>query len=442
VAAATEEFWIMKSHTVVGLDFGTTNSAIAVAERKEGAVLATFKDGARSTTSYRSILYFPTSERGLKREAVKALGGPDAINAYLEADTKGRLIVSIKSYLASDLFTSTGIYGRRYLLEELISIVLRNLRSAVIEQFDSPARTAVIGRPVHFAGATGDDGEALALRRLKAAAELAGFEEIVFELEPIAAAYQYERQLDHDELVLIGDFGGGTSDFTLMHLGPGRRISGNPRAGVLGTDGLPIAGDAFDSTIMMHVVAPMLGMRSHYVSLGKKLSVPIWIYSQLSSWHQMSFLKDPKTMNVLRQVKNQAEERKKIEALIYIISDNLGYELYRAVEQTKLELTKKETTTFLFEETLVNIEELVERWQFESWIQEHVDSIDSCVTRLLATCNVSAADVDSVFLTGGSSLVPLVRRMFGNKFGSDRLRSGEELTTVAKGLALAALDRF
>lgn len=432
----------MKLRQVIGLDFGTTNSAIAVAQPMKGATLASFKDAARSTTSFRSVLYFPANEPGSGPKTVQAMAGPEAINAYLDADSKGRLIISIKSYLASRLFTSTSIYGRSYLLEDLISIILRNLRNAAIEQFSLQATKAVLGRPVHFAGAEDEDAELVALTRLSRAAELAGFEEIVFEFEPIAAAYQYERQLDHDELVLVGDFGGGTSDFTLMHLGPTRKRSNDPRSGVLGTDGVAIAGDAFDSRIMRNVVAPSLGMGSNYTSLGKQLSVPVWVYSQLSSWHLMSFLRAPNTMSVLKQVSVQAHEREKIESLIYVISQNLGYELYRAVEQTKLELTTKERARFVFEKGPVNIEEWIERFQFESWIQAYVDSIATCVTRLLNTCNVATGDVDSVFLTGGSSLVPAVRRIFADKFGASRLRSGEELTTVAKGLALAALDRI
>ena len=135
----------------------------------------------------------------------------------------------------------------------------------------------------------------------RTAAELAGFKEVSFELEPVAAAYQYETQLDHDELVLIGDFGGGTSDFTLAQLGPGRKRDG--QSPVIGTSGVAIAGDTFDSRIMMRLVAPKLGLGSQYVSLGKELPVPVWVYTQLSSWHHMFLLKDPKTMRILREVK-------------------------------------------------------------------------------------------------------------------------------------------
>ena len=422
---------------VIGLDFGTTNSAIAVADSSRQAKLATFADGSATTNNFRSILYFPARERG-SRQKSETKAGPDAINAYLDAETKGRLIVSVKSYLASSLFTATSIEGFFFTLEELIAIILRRLRTAAMQQFDTTATRVVMGRPVRFSGAESAKDEALALERLRSAAELAGFEQISFEFEPVAAAYQYETQLDHDELVLIGDFGGGTSDFTLAQLGPGRKQAGrNP---VVGTSGLGIAGDTFDSRIMMRLVAPKLGLGSHYVSLGKELPVPVWVYSQLSSWHHMFLLKDPKTMAILQQVKRQASEREKVAALIQIISENLGYALYRAVEHTKVELTEKEVGTFRFSQSTVQMDDSLERWQFESWIQEDIQKIAACISELLDKAGVNRTDIDRVFLTGGSSFVPVVRRFFSKTFGAGKVRGGEELTTVAKGLALRALE--
>ena len=422
---------------VIGLDFGTTNSAIAVADAGKEATLASFAAGSDTTTSFRSILYFPPRDRTTTVKA-ETKAGPEAINSYLEDDTKGRLILSVKSYLASRLFTSTQVNGRFYTLEDLIAIILRRLRTTVIEQFGVSATSVVIGRPVRFAGADDEVDETLALTRLRAAADLAGFSEVTFELEPVAAAYQYETQLDHDELVLIGDFGGGTSDFTLAQLGPGRKQTGrNP---VVGTAGVGIAGDTFDSRIMMNLVAPKLGLGSHYVSLGKELPVPVWLYSQLSSWHRTFLLKDPKTMAILREVKTQASEPEKVTALIQIISENLGYALYRAVENTKVELTAREEAGFAFAHSTVNMEDTLERWRFESWIQPDIQNIASCVKNLFSQHNVNYADVGSVFLTGGSSFVPYVRRFFAKTFGSHKLKGGEELTTVAKGLALRALE--
>ena len=422
---------------VIGLDFGTTNSAIAVADVGKEAVLASFDAGSGTTTSFRSILYFPPKDRSAPVKA-ETKAGPDAINSYLEDDTKGRLILSVKSYLGSRLFTSTQINGRYYTLEDLIAIILRRLRTTVIEQFGVDATSVVIGRPVRFAGADNEVDESLALNRLRSAADLAGFSEVTFELEPVAAAYQYETQLDHDELVLIGDFGGGTSDFTLVQLGPGRKRTGrNP---VVGTSGVGIAGDTFDSRIMMNLVAPKLGLGTHYVSLGKELPVPVWLFSQLSSWHRTFLLKEPKTMAVLREVKNQASEPVKVAALIQIISENLGYALYRAVENTKVGLTAEEEAEFVFAHSSVDLKDTLERWRFESWIQQDMQNIATCVKDLISQHNVNYGDISSVFLTGGSSFVPYVRRFFARTFGSEKLKGGEELTTVAKGLALRALE--
>jgi hypothetical chaperone protein len=159
---------------VIGLDFGTTNSAIAVADAGQQATLTHFGDGSDTTTSFRSILYFPPKDRSSTVKA-ETKAGPEAISSYLEADTKGRLILSVKSYLGSRLFTSTQINGRFYTLEDLIAIILRRLRTTVIEQFGVSAASVVIGRPVRFAGAETEVDETLALNRLRSAAELAGF---------------------------------------------------------------------------------------------------------------------------------------------------------------------------------------------------------------------------------------------------------------------------
>jgi hypothetical chaperone protein len=145
-------------------------------------------------------------------------------------------------------------------------------------------------------------------------------------------------------------------------------------------------------------------------------------------------------MAVLREVKNQASEPDKVKALIQIISENLGYALYRAVENTKVELTANENAGFVFADSTVNIEDTLERWRFESWIQEDMQNIATCVKSLFSQHNVNYGDIGSVFLTGGSSFVPYVRRFFARTFGAEKLRGGEELTTVAKGLALRALE--
>jgi hypothetical chaperone protein len=425
---------------VIGLDFGTTNSAIAVATPTGSTTLARFQAGDQPTTTFRSILYFDPDRRGPDKK-LQAVAGPAAITSYLQAETRGRLIQSMKSHLASHLFQETYVFGQRFRLEDLIGMFLGALRDVAEAQFGDLGRRVVVGRPVHFSGATAVSEDALALSRLQAALEHVGFEDIVFELEPVAAAYAYEGQLDHDELILIADFGGGTSDFSLMQVGPSVRRRGHVASDTLGTEGVALAGDAFDSKIVRSLVAPRLGRGSEYRSaFDKVLPVPSWLYTNLERWHYLSFLKSTKTMQMLDELRVQAFEPAKIEALIQVIEQDLGYHLYRAVERTKMDLSERDTSRLLFRDAGLAIDEPLTRSQFEAWIGAELQAIAACIDRLLAHTGVAPADVGSVFMTGGSSFVPAVRRLFAERFGAARLRSGDELTAVATGLALRALD--
>lgn len=426
--------------TVVGLDFGTTNSAAAAAAPDGSTVLVTFAGDGYRTTTFRSVLYFDPEHRTPDRKP-QAMAGPIAITSYLQADTRGRLMQSMKSHLSSRLFRETYVFGEKYTLEDLIAIILRELRSAAEAQFGDIGSRVVVGRPVHFSGAGSAEDDTFALSRLRVALEQAGFEDIVFEFEPVAAAYEFESQLDHDELILIADFGGGTSDFSLMQVGPSVRRRGHTAEDILGTDGVAIAGDTFDSKIVRHVVAPRLGQGSQYRSaFNKVLPVPAWLYTNLERWHYLSFLKSKKTMDMLAELRLQAFEPEKIAALIHVIEYDLGYHLYRAVEQTKIELSEQEMSALRFRDAALAIAQAVRRDEFDDWIGDEIAAIAACLDRLLEHTGVAPTDVGSVFMTGGSSLVPAVRHLFEARFGASRIHSGGELTSVAKGLALRALD--
>ena len=424
-------------HNAVGLDFGTTNSAVAVA-RADGSVrLATFEEDGRLIETFRSILYFfhPFDQEA---EHSFVAAGPEAIAAYLRAEPRGRLIQSLKSFLASRSFTRTILYKSFYTLEDLIAIIIRELRSAAEKQFANLGTSVVVGRPVRFSGAKNEEDDEFAIERLQAAVRQGGFEQIYFEYEPVAAAYKYETRLDHDELVLIADFGGGTSDFSLVHLGPSARMAERGRRDILGTDGVAIAGNDFDSKLMRHLVAPELGLGANYVSNGKLLPTPSWVFKEFERWHYLSFLKNQKTMTMLNRVRLEALEPEKIESLIHVIDDELGFKLYKSIERTKVNLSSQKLSSFVFEDSPVKIEKELLRSEFEQWIEPYIHQMSNCINRLLVRCNVGASDVDSVFMTGGSSFVPAVRRLFEERFGVGRLRSGGELTSVAEGLGLRA----
>jgi hypothetical chaperone protein len=242
----------------IGFDFGTTNSSIALATEQGDVHVAQFADRGGGTESFRSLLYLERI-REARRAVIKSWAGPEGIEHYLQGEEKGRLIQSLKSFLASRNLQSTEIFGRRFQLEDLVANVLRDIRVKAEQQFRSHSRSAVVGRPVHFVGAESPADDEYAVQRLTRALNTAGFEAVQFEYEPVAAAYYYESTLDHDELILIGDFGGGTSDFSLLHVGTSIRKRGGRRA-VLGNGGLPLAGDTFDAKIIRHLVSPLLGL--------------------------------------------------------------------------------------------------------------------------------------------------------------------------------------
>jgi hypothetical chaperone protein len=424
--------------STAGIDFGTTNSSVALATG-ETVDLATFNFLGSETLSSRSVLYFEqaVAPGGMKR--THGFSGPAAIERYLDADEKGRLVQSLKSHLSSRTLTGTEVFGRRHRLEELISRILSDLRKHAEKQFDRPVRSATVGRPVRFVGAATDEEDDFAVARLRDSFLIAGFEHVSFELEPVAAAYSYESTLDHDELILIGDFGGGTSDFSLLRVGPGERKQGKRK--MLGHGGLGLAGDAFDARIVRKLISPALGSSSEARSLNKILpAVPAWVYANLERWHYLSFLRTNNVREILKSARVRALEPEKIEALIAIIDQDLGYHLHQAVQRVKFALSQHESAEFRFHEGGLDLRIPVTRREFESWIADDLRSIEESVDSLLKTSGVHPGEIDRVFLTGGSSFVPSVRRIFARRFGHERIRGGHEFTSVAHGLALRSRE--
>jgi hypothetical chaperone protein len=431
----------------IGIDFGTTNSSIALALPKGGVELVRFPTSSGSTESFRSVLYLEQQKQA-GRNHLKSFTGPSGIEHYLDAEHKGRLIQSLKSYLTSRTLTGTEVFGRRYTIEDLISRILTDLRACAEQQFGQPIRRATVGRPVRFVGAETEEDDSFAVERLRSAFVHAGFETVEFEMEPIAAAYAYESTLDHDELILIGDFGGGTSDFSLIHVGPGVRARGRTAKDLLGNSGLGLAGDAFDARIVRKLVSPALGSdsfeRSYAQAADRPASiipaVPAWIYANLERWHYLSFLKTRNVSEILKSARARAQEPEKIEALINLVDEDLGYQLHQAVQRLKIDLSRSESAEFRFRDGSMDLLAVVTREEFEGWIKEDLSSIEGSIDTLLADSHIDAREVDRVFLTGGTSFVPAVRRVFETRFGIERVKTGNEFTSVALGLALRAQE--
>jgi hypothetical chaperone protein len=423
----------------VGIDFGTTNSSVALVKDDRQVELVRFPVRDGETVSSRSVLYLEKVKDASGVRRTHSWTGPAAIEHYLEAEDKGRLIQSLKSYLPSRTLTGTSIFGRQYKFEDLVARILSDLREHAERQFGQPIRHAMVGRPVQFVGAETEEDDAFAEQRLRAAFAQAGFESVQLELEPVAAAASYQATLDHDELILIGDFGGGTSDFSLLRVGPGERHQGSSPKNVLGNGGLRLAGDSFDARIVRKLVSPALGSDSYARSMNKILpAVPAWIYANLERWHYLSFLRTHEVTEILRSARLRALEPEKIKALSALIEEDLGYQLHRAVQKVKFELSNVEQAEFHFRDGTMDLNIPVTRAEFEGWIATELRSIERSINSLLETSGVGPRDVDRVFLTGGTSFVPAVREIFIRRFGAERIRSGNEFTSVAHGLALRA----
>jgi hypothetical chaperone protein len=403
----------------VGIDFGTTNSAIAIAG--DNGVNLVPLAGA---PYWRTVLYFEPN-------GALSAGAP-AIARYLETEGEGRLIQSIKSHLASSSFTRTQIFSRRFLLEDMIAAYLRQLRAATT--IDLGTR-AVVGRPVRYWGAEDADDDARAVERMRNALGKAGFEEVVFELEPVGAAASYAARLDRDELIVVADYGGGTTDFSVIRVGP-------KHTEVLANGGIGISGDAFDARVIDAVVAPALGRGTKYVcdEMGNTAPVPAWLYGHLRRWHYLSFLREESTMRLLERVSGGTVAPKQIEKFVRIVEEDLGMPLHRAVEGAKVRLSNAPNDRVAM--PVIDLDLPVSREGFESWLEEDLDAIDAVLSDVLARAGVTPDQIDRVFATGGSSLVPVVRARLATRFGADKLVGGEELTSVASGLAARAKQVF
>ena len=413
----------------LGVDFGTTNTVVALAAPGEAARLVRFPAPEREVTAFRSALSFYAPPEAPAERTVEA--GPWAIEAYAEDPLETRFIQSFKTFAAQSSFTETQILNRRYAFEDLLAAFLFKLREhGGAELADLPKRV-VVGRPVTFVGAAPD--EHLALSRYEAAFARLGCSEILYVYEPVGAAFFFARQLKEDATVLVGDFGGGTSDFSIIRF---TRAGGAFRAEPLGRSGVGVAGDAFDYRIIDHLVSPALGKGSSYRSFGKVLPLPNRYYSAFARWDQLALLRASRDMREIRKLAREAVEPEKIERLIEILDDNHGYRLYRAVSDLKETLSSEASATFRFAAGDVSLVREVARAEFEDWIAPELGLIEGAVDEALVAAGLGPEGIDRVFLTGGSSLVPAVRAVFARRFPAEKIETGAELESIASGLAL------
>ncbi|HEY9233455.1 MULTISPECIES: Hsp70 family protein [Phenylobacterium] len=418
----------------IGIDFGTTNTVVALAGPEGPAHLVKFPAPEKEVFAFRSALSFHAPPDQPKEREVEA--GPWAIEAYVEDPLETRFIQSFKSFAASESFTETQILGRRYQFEDLLSAFLLKLREHGGQDMAELPVRAIVGRPVTFAGAA--PNENLALSRYETGFRRLGFEEILYAYEPVGAAFFFARELTEDATVLVGDFGGGTSDFSIIRF---TREDGEIRSTPLGRAGVGVAGDAFDYRIIDNLVSPELGKGSSYTSFGKVLPIPNRYYSTFARWDQLALMRASRDMREIRKLVKEAVEPEKIERLVEVLDENYGYRLYRSVSDVKEALSAKGMAQFRFHAGTIDIAREVERAEFESWISPELRLIETAVDAALAEAGLGPEGIDRVFLTGGSSLVPAVRDIFYRRFEPSKIESGSELESIASGLALMGRER-
>jgi hypothetical chaperone protein len=358
-----------------------------------------------------------------------AEAGPWAIDEFIEMPEDTRFLQSFKSFAASRSFTDTAVFTSRYRFEDLMSAYLASLRDhAGLAAY--PKRLA-IGRPVTFAGTRPDD--ALAQRRYADALRGLGFETVTYVLEPVAAAFFYAQRLRRDAVILVADLGGGTSDFSVLRF---RMVKNRIAAEALAHTGIGIAGDNFDFRIIDHVVSPRLGKRATYVSWGKELPVPKHYFASFSRWNELCLMRRPEVLRELRELARTSSSKDQLLSLVDLIEGGVSYELYRAVSRAKAALTEHESVPFRFKLSGVDIAGKISRGNFERWIAPDLEKIGATADAALAKAGLTAKDIDRVFLTGGTSFVPAVRRLFEQRFPVEKIDTGEQLLSIAKGLAL------
>ena len=412
----------------LGLDFGTTNSVVALASDEGSADLVDFRAPDGSGPVFRSALCF-WEDHGVNVEA-----GPWAIAEYLEYPEGSRFIQSFKSVAASKAFEHASVFGKRLRFEELGRAFLERLVAHAAGRLEARPERIVIGRPVEYAGNRPDPD--LARQRYDTMFRDFGTS-IHYVYEPIGAAFSFARRLSEPATILVADFGGGTSDFSVVRVdAPGAARRCTP----LGHAGIGIAGDRFDYRIVDRLVLPLLGKGGHYRSFDKVLEIPAGYFDDFGDWSRLALMRNARTLEALNKLQRAADDPQAIGRMVAIIENELGYRLYDAVGRLKRRLSTEESAEFEFSGGGIEISAKVERSSFERWIAPDLLRIDATVDRALAAAATGEAGIDRIFLTGGSSLIPAVREIFVRRFGEDRIGGGGELTSIAHGLAMVGQE--
>jgi hypothetical chaperone protein len=419
--------------TACGLDFGTSNSAIGITggiAGGNGAVLAPVEG---DSTLVPSAVFFDYETRG------RVLFGSEAIDTYI-GQTEGRLMRALKSILASPLIDEKTALGTRMVaLTEVVEIFIRHLKSKA-EAFAGRELTAVVhGRPVRFVE-DDDAADAKAQSVLERIARKCGFREVSFVYEPIAAAYRYEETASAEEIVLIADIGGGTSDFSVIRIGPERRARPDRTGDILANAGARIGGTDFDSLLSLDAVMPMLGLGTDLVA--KDLPMPKALYYELSTWSTINFAYTLRNEREVAELLADSRAPAKIVRLLKTLKQRLGHRIAFAVEDAKIALSDNAETEIALAFLESGLTAKATRAGFDAAIRAKTERLTKLAAACIADAGLAREAVSTIFFTGGSSRVPAVREAIAAAAPSARVAAGSDFLSVALGLTQEAQRRY
>jgi hypothetical chaperone protein len=445
----------MARELAIGFDFGTTNSAIAVAESGSDTarvlhldpsqprathiptVLYLERDGT-ARIGYEAIEAFVAAEAGRtiirQRQRsgleIDTVLGRHTVWTDVDANQPGRFFQSLKSFLADRSYRGTNVFGRYYTMEDLIATIMHAMRERAEEEMGAPITRATVGRPVHWAE-NDAAGDARALKRMETALRAAGFASVEFVPEPIAAGLHFAATLTAPRTVLVFDFGGGTLDVTVMRIGGGERS-------VLSTTGILLGGNTLDEEIMDGRLLKYFGEDLRWGP--QDLPMPNHIIDSIRRWYTIPDLNEPGTVAFLQNLERETAgtARRQARALIGLVRGNHGWPLFREIERAKIALSTRRDERIIYTADAIMIDEPLPRREFEALIAGRVRQAARCVDDALSAAGLGAEAIDAVVRTGGSSAIPYFQRLLTDTFGAEKLRYQDAFTSVVTGLALSA----
>ena len=425
----------MKSCGFCGLDFGTSNSTIGIFKNNQIEMVLLEQE----KPLLRSAVFFDY-------EQSQCLLGQEGVTKFLTG-TQGRLMMSLKSILGSSLMHEKTLIDNRWIsYTDIIGYLIRHLKAKAENRLGHEMTEVVMGRPVRFHDQD-DKKDRLAEKALEEIAKAQGFKHVIFQYEPIAAALAYEASLLQEQLALIIDLGGGTSDFSVIRLRPqmSNHISSARKdrfQDVLANKGIHIGGTDFDKLFSLKTIMPELGLGGKMRGITNPIQIPSSYYHDLTTWHTINSLYTHQTKQAVRSIRDFALEKKPIERLLHVIERQQGHYILNEIEKGKCQLSLNTEIDLDFSFIEPNFQLPIQRNSFENFIHDKVNQLIDTLLETVKEAQIKHSDVQSIFFTGGSTQIPLIRNLIKNIFPESKIIQGDVFNSVGKGLIIDACNRF